>query len=189
VLDLTLSLGLQAETLASAQDDLVAEIETDPAIPDPAHEGLDPRALIEFDHHRLADPGIEAALDHRAARRDVDDRDLVGFASEEQGGAVDQAGVAILAASLLEPLRLTVDPNVRKPPEIAHIATSLSAHGYDPETITEILASERGCGGTIESLIQSNRAVEKGNPGPVRVFVTRPSGASGLIYAEIMRGS
>ena len=69
----------------------MAKIQSQTAIADPAHKGVDARAIVEMDEDRLADVRNQIAFDHRAARRDVDDRDDIFLAAEDDHGAIDEA--------------------------------------------------------------------------------------------------
>src|SRR6185503_18502592 len=85
---------------SAADHDLMAEVEAEPPFARPTDEGVDAAAFGKFDEHRLAEPGNDVAFDHRAARGDVEHRDLVTGAAEPDGGAVDEAFVSLFAAPL-----------------------------------------------------------------------------------------
>src|SRR5687768_3358184 len=80
----------------SAEHELVAEIQTDAAVPHPADESVDPRAMLELHDHAFPDAGAERAFDHRSARGDVDDGDGMNLAAEIDNGIFDQADLALL---------------------------------------------------------------------------------------------
>src|SRR5688572_2439231 len=111
--------------------DLVPEIEADAAVADPADEGVDAGAMLEFDDDRLTEAGIEIAFDHGATRRDVDHRHMVRLAAKIEGGLVDDADMTLLASLLDEARLLPVDPYPHQPRlKIAHrpLPTSRDDH-------------------------------------------------------------
>src|SRR3954447_24923256 len=82
-----------------ADQDLVAEIEAEPAVPAPAHEGVDAAAFGELDEHRLAEARLEVALHHRPARGDVEHRHRIRRAAEPDDRLLDQVLMARLGAA------------------------------------------------------------------------------------------
>src|SRR5690606_37927866 len=78
----------------AAEDHLAAEIEADPALPRPAHEGIDGAASVEPDRHAFAETGHEIAFHHRAAAGDVENGHVVDGAAEDEDRTVDQAFMA-----------------------------------------------------------------------------------------------
>src|ERR1044072_9120631 len=87
-------------TTGAAQNHLAAEIEPEPAVADPADEGVDRAAALRADDDALAEAGFERAFDHRAAARDVDHRHRIFAAAEDEDSAFDEAFVARLGPLL-----------------------------------------------------------------------------------------
>src|SRR5687768_13788471 len=112
--------------VASAEDHLAAELETDPAFLGPADEGVDRAAAVEGDLDALAQAGLDVAFDHGAAGGDVDHRDPVVFAAEGKDGDHYQAFVTRLRSPLdwiaSEGVQLRCD---RKAPRLIFHRTTL----------------------------------------------------------------
>src|ERR1044072_1376860 len=89
-------------TTGAAQNHLAGEIEPEPAVADPADEGVDRGAALEADDDALGEAGVEGAFDRRPAARDVDHRHRIFAAAEDEDSAFDEAFVARLGPLLDE---------------------------------------------------------------------------------------
>src|SRR4051812_34137238 len=77
-----------------AEDHLAAEVEAEPPVAHPADEGVDRATAFEADHHALAEPRLDRAFDHRPAGGNVDHRDPIFRAAENQHPMLDDPLVA-----------------------------------------------------------------------------------------------
>src|SRR5687768_17457683 len=87
----------------SAEDDLMPEVEADAPLAHPADEAMDGRAILELDDDGLSDTRHDLAFDHRAARRDIDHRDVIFLLAKGDDCAIDDSGEAILAPLIDDP--------------------------------------------------------------------------------------
>jgi hypothetical protein len=80
------------------EDRLVDEFEADSAVADPAHDAARAVLVAERNVELFADARLDVGHDHRPARGDVGDGDLLAAAAEDDRRTLDQATVAVLGA-------------------------------------------------------------------------------------------
>jgi hypothetical protein len=112
--------GLEDGTAAavrSPQDRFADEFEADPAFAHPAHDALGAVASVEQHVDLLADARFDLGPDHRSARGDVDHRDILAPAAEDDRRALDDPAEAILEALVGDPRFLALDRDLAESPD------------------------------------------------------------------------